>query len=85
MLFTWSTERAKIVYNKYALNPDNSVTTDVKSYRTGILYIACGPLKFGINSEKIRKSTQNFLHRIYGWSEFKMIDKPDSFYWEFGW
>jgi hypothetical protein len=87
MLFTGSTEGAikDKETGEYDDIPNDDYSSDVDSYRAGILYLAIGPLKFGINSEKIRNATQNFLHRINGWPEFRVIAKPDSFYWEFGW
>jgi hypothetical protein len=66
-------------------DPDNPLSTDVDKYRAGILYIGLGPLKFGINSEKIRNATQNYLHRIMGWPIFRENSGPAKPFWEFGW
>ncbi len=89
ILFTGSSEGAikdKINGREYFVpDPNNPLATDVDDYRAGILYIGLGPLKFGINSDKIRNATQNFLHRVMGWTEFRMIPGPAKPFWEFGW
>jgi len=87
ILFTGSPEGAMRdpVTGEYIDNPNIDGKSDVDDYRAGILYCAIGPFKFGINSEKIRNATQNFLHRIKGWETFKVMPIPDRAFWEFGW
>jgi hypothetical protein len=86
ILFTGSPDGAIIdETGTYAPDSNNPLATDVDDYRAGILYIGLGPLKLGINSEKIRNATQNFLHRIMGWPEFRVIPGPATLFWEFWW
>jgi len=89
MLFTGSPDGAQEKeingHLTYVPDPNNPLATDVDDYRAGILYIGLGPLKFGVNSEKIRNATQNFLHRVMGWPEFRVIPGPAKPFWEFGW
>ncbi len=90
LLFTGNPDGAIVGYDIngneiYVQNENSPLATDVDDYRAGIFYLAFGPLKYGINSEGIRNATQNILHRINGWPEFRIINTPASFYWEFGW
>jgi hypothetical protein len=87
ILFTGSTDEAMVddVTGNYIDDPDIPGISDVDDYRAGILYCGIGPLKFGINSEKIRNATQNFLHRIMGWPTFRVMPGPNKFFWEFWW
>ena len=69
----------------YTLNGDGD---DPDQYRAGILYMGIGPIKIGVNSEKIRHCFQNrFAHDLLCRGDspyFKVLDRPTKSYIYFG-
>ena len=61
---------------------------DPNKYRSGVLSLGFGPIRFGKNSEGIRKVFQNqFAHDILTGGKslwFEVLPIPASWYWSFG-
>ena len=71
----------------YVKNPNTGADPD--EYRAGVGYIGIGPFRFGTDTESRRHRIQNelvhdkLLHNDPSpW--FKVLDKPDKFYFQFG-
>lgn len=66
--------------------PNNGYNPD--KYRMGTLYFKLGPLRFGRNSEGIRRTLQNqFAHDFLTGGEskwFRVLDLKPQWYWQFG-
>ena len=79
-----------------AIDPTNHKNTyiigkngeDPDEYRAGVLYAGWGPVKMGVNSEKVRDALQNrFAHSFLRGDRvpyFKMLDRPTQAYFYFG-
>jgi hypothetical protein len=61
-------------------------TNDPDAYRSGVISVGIGGVRFGINSEKVRHVFQNqFAHTLIQsdpW--YKVLAIPLSFFWYFG-
>lgn len=71
--------------NNYGVSAYGSDPDDPR-YRAGILYVGIGPIKIGINSERIRAAVQNGIHDnpAIDSPHFRELDIPDSPYFYIG-
>lgn len=72
-----ATGKPTYVKNAYGNDPDK--------YRAGVGYIGIGPFRFGNDTEKRRNKVQNqLIHDHSGDPHFKVLDRPNKSYFQFG-